>query len=54
MDCPNCHWKGTTGLVGDICGYCSCVVTEEEVDEYDPSEFDEVYCPIVMGEGQLD
>jgi hypothetical protein len=54
VDCPHCGGSGQTGLVGDLCSYCkgSCVVSQEEYDEYDPDEIDEVPCPHCGGSGQ--
>jgi hypothetical protein len=52
-DCPHCGGRGTTGLVGDLCGYCkgSCVVSKQECDDYDRDELDEEDCPHCGGKG---
>ena len=54
VDCPHCHGSGQTGLVGHLCAYCkgSCVVSEEQVEDYDPDDIDEVECPHCHGQGQ--
>jgi len=54
VECPHCNGRGQTGLVGDLCAYCggSCVVTQQERDEYDRNDIDEVECPHCDGRGQ--
>lgn len=53
VDCPHCGGRGMTGLIGDFCAYCrgSCLVTQEEADEYKPENIDEVECPHCGGRG---
>ncbi len=55
VDCPHCFGRGMTGLVGDYCAYCkgSCLVTQEEFDEYDRAVIDEVECPHCHGRGTI-
>jgi RecJ-like exonuclease len=55
VECPHCCGRGMTGLVGDLCVYCrgSCVVTQEELEEYDPKNIDEVECPHCGGRGTI-
>jgi hypothetical protein len=53
VDCPHCHGRGLTGLVGDFCRYCrgSCFVSTAKAKAYDPDEIDEVECPRCYGRG---
>ncbi len=55
VECPRCHGRGMTGLIGNFCAYCggSCYVTEKEAEKYDPSKIDEVKCPHCKGNGVL-
>lgn len=55
VECPHCHGAGMTGLVGDLCTYCNgdCVVSSEELEEYDPDDIDEVACPRCSGRGTI-
>jgi len=54
VDCPHCHGRGQTGLVGDLCVYCggACVVTHADDEAYDSEDIDEVDCPHCGGRGQ--
>lgn len=54
VDCPHCDGTGQTGLVGDLCAYCkgSCVVSEEQAEDYDPDDLGETDCPHCGGTGQ--
>jgi RecJ-like exonuclease len=54
VECPHCEGRGQTGLVGDFCAYCggSCMVTQEERDDYDRDGIDEVECPHCEGRGR--
>jgi hypothetical protein len=52
-ECPHCGGRGMTGLVGDYCAYCkgSCLVTQQEAQEYDRRKINEEECPHCQGRG---
>ncbi len=54
IECPRCHGRGQTGLVGDVCDYCrgTATLTQAEADVYDPDAFDDAECPRCHGSGQ--
>lgn len=53
IPCPHCGGNGQTGLVGDLCSYCtgSCLITKDQANNYDPQRIDEVNCPHCNGRG---
>ncbi len=53
FDCPHCHGRGTTGLVGTFCAFCrgSQVVSGAKLEHYDRDQIDERECPHCLGRG---